>query len=103
MGTRNRGRAGAPGHRYHAAMSRPTVMTFPTLDQAESALDWIGIELADADGGFEGELVADDLDLLDEALGDAETPGPVRVLAAALRELLAANPDGAAWRVTYTA
>jgi hypothetical protein len=84
-------------------MDRPTVMTFPTLDQAESALDWIGIELVEADAGFEGELAADDLELLDEALGDAETPGPVRALAVALRDLLEASPDGAAWRVAYTA
>jgi hypothetical protein len=83
-------------------MDRPTVMTFPTLDQAESALDWIGIELVDTDGGFEGDLTADDLELLDEAIGDAETPEPVRALAAALRELLAANPHGAPWRVGYT-
>ena len=84
-------------------MDRLTVMTFATLDQAESALDWIGIELADADGGFEGELAPDDLELLDEALGDAETPEPVRDLAVALRGLLVANPDGAPWRVAYSA
>ena len=84
-------------------MDRPTVMTFPTLDHAESALDWIGIELVETEGGFEGELVPDDLELLDEAIGDAETPGPVRELATALRELLVSNPDRAAWRVAYTA
>ena len=45
-------------------------MTFPSLDPAESALDWIGVEFADGDGCFEGTLAADDADLLDAALTD---------------------------------
>ena len=45
----------------------PLVMSFPGLDEAESALDWIGVDFADADGGFEGELTADDRELLDIA------------------------------------
>jgi len=84
-------------------MDRPTVMTFASLDLAESALDWIGVEFADADGGFEGDLVADDLELLDAAMDDAETPAPVAELAAELRDLLAAAPDGARWRVAFRA
>ena len=85
-------------------------MTFPSLDQAESALDWIGVEFADGDGCFEGELVAEDADLMDAALADPETPEPVCALATALRDLLAAvgndaGDDEAAihWRVAFTA
>ena len=86
-------------------------MTFPSLDQAESALDWIGLDFADGDGCFEGELTEDDADLLDAALSDAETPEPVRALAAALRDVLAAAGDGdvdsdtdaTPWRVAFTA
>lgn len=90
----------------------PTLMTFPSLDQAESALDWIGVEFADGDGCFEGELAAGDAELLDAALGDPETPEPVFALAAALRELLLSavadagdETDAAdtAWRVAFTA
>ena len=71
----------------------PTLMTFPSLDQAESALDWIGVEFTDGDGCFEGTLAADELDLLDGALTDPDSPEPVRALAAALRDLLAAPGD----------
>ena len=60
------------------------VAHFPTLDDAESALDWIGIEFGEGDQAFEGELAGDDRDLLEAAIGDAETPGPVRDLARAL-------------------
>ncbi len=80
-----------------------TVMTFPTLDLAESALDWIGLDFADAEGAFEGDLVADDAELLDEALGAADTPDEVRELARALQFLLAASPAGAAYRVAFEA
>jgi hypothetical protein len=86
-------------------------MTFPSLDQAESALDWIGVEFADGDGCFEGTLAADELDLLDAALADPDSPEPVRTLAVALRDLLAAagDPDAGedavdiGWRVAFTA
>ncbi len=86
-------------------------MTFPTLDQAESALDWIGLDFADGDGCFEGDLAEDDADLLEAALEDPETPEPVRALAAALRDVLtAAGADDAqddvvaiSWRVDFTA
>jgi hypothetical protein len=101
----------------------PTVMTFPSVDQAESALDWIGVEFADGDGCFEGTLAADELQLLDAALADPDSPEPVRALAGALRGLVAAAgdldatgavDDGAsavgrghapvlAWRVAFTA
>ena len=57
---------------------------FPTLDDAESALDWICIEFGEGDQSFEGELAGDDRDLLEAAIEDAETPGPVRDLARAL-------------------
>ncbi len=87
-------------------------MTFASLDQAESALDWIGVAFADGDGCFEGELAADDAELMDAVLADPETPEPVRALAIALRDLLAGDGDDAAagdgetaiaWRVAFTA
>lgn len=84
-------------------MDGPTLTTFPTLDEAESALEWIGVEFVETESAFEGELVADDLELLDLTLGDPDTPGPVRELAAVLRALLVAAPDGAAWRVAFSA
>ena len=80
-----------------------TIMTFPTLDEAESALDWIGVEFAEGDGWFGGDLIADDGELLDEALDDPEAPDEVRRLAKRMRNHLAAHPDGAAWRVTFPA
>jgi len=88
----------------------PTLMTFLSLDQAESALDWIGVEFADGDGCFDGVLAADDADLLDAALADPETPEPVRELASALHDLLtgadngeddADDQDALAWRVAF--
>ncbi len=84
-------------------MAIPTVMTFPTLDQAESALDWIGLDFADAEGGFEGDLVAADAELLDEAIAADDTPDEVRALARALRTLIGAHSDGAAFRVAFEA
>ena len=81
----------------------PVVMSFATLDEAESALDWIGVEFVERDAAFEGELAADERELLDQAIDDPETPGPVRDLARALeRRLEAAGPEGAArWRVAF--
>lgn len=81
------------------------LMTFPTLDEAESALDWIGVGFVEADGAFEGTLTADDRATLDEALGGADAPPPVRELAVALtRRLDDAGADGeAAWRVAFDA
>lgn len=81
------------------------VMTFPTLDQAESALDWIGLEFveeSDADGGwFAGELDEDAADRLDALMADGEAPPEVRALAELLRQrwLDPAAPRG--WRVSF--
>jgi hypothetical protein len=58
--------------------------TFETLDEAESALDWIGLDFGEGDAAFEGELGGDDRELLAAAIDDAETPAPVRALAQAL-------------------
>ena len=60
------------------------IARFPTLDDAESALDWIGVEFGEGDGVFEGELSGDDRELLEAAIEDPETPGPVGDLARAL-------------------
>ena len=60
------------------------IATFPTLDDAESALDWIGLDFSERDGAFEGELDGEDRDLLEGAIGEADTPRPVRDLARAL-------------------
>jgi hypothetical protein len=80
----------------------PLVMTFASLDEAESALDWLGVDFADAEGGFEGELTPEDRDLLDEAIADADTPAPVLELARALvRVLDAPSPGPAGWRVAF--
>ena len=51
------------------------IARFPTLDDAESALDWIGVEFGEGDQVFEGELAGDDRDLLEAAIDDAETAG----------------------------
>lgn len=79
------------------------VMSFASLDEAESALDWIGLDFGEADDAFEGILTADDCELLDQVDEDPETPEPVRELAAALRRLLdGAGPDAQiAWRVAF--
>ena len=60
------------------------IARFPTLDDAESALDWIGVEFGDGDHAFVGELAEDDRELLEAAVDDPETPGPIRDLARAL-------------------
>jgi hypothetical protein len=108
-------RTAGPSHTgltsYHPGVSDlpPTLATFPSLDQAESTLDWIGVDFTDGDGFFEGELAADDAELLAAALADPETPEPVRALAAVMRDRLAAAEDdptnaGALdWRVVFTA
>ena len=96
-----------PRAAYHGPMEATPalVMSFAGLDEAESALDWIGLDFREADGAFEGVLTADERTLLDEVDDDPETPGPVRELAAALRRLLdAAGPDApVAWLVTFAA
>lgn len=60
------------------------IATFPSLDDAESALDWIGIDFVEREGRFDGELDPDDRDLLQTALDAEDTPAPVRELARAL-------------------
>ena len=60
------------------------IATFATLDDAESALDWIGLEFVEGDHAFEGELSGDDRDLLRVAIEDPETPTPIVSLARAL-------------------
>lgn len=78
-------------------------MTFPTLDDAESALDWIGVSFFEADDAFEGTVTPEDRGVLASALEDADTPAPVRALAAALGRLLdgARDDDATRWRVAF--
>jgi hypothetical protein len=78
-----------------------TVMTFPDLDEAESALDWLGLDFVEGETWFEGELVEDEADLLDEAYAADETPQPVRALAAVLRERWRDPAADKAWRVDF--
>jgi hypothetical protein len=80
-----------------------TVMTFPTLDQAESALDWIGLDVTEGDGWFGGELDEDAVELLEAAYAADDTPQPVRALAAALRERWRDASAPRTWRVTFPA
>jgi len=91
--------------RVMADAAPPTVMTFPDLDTAESALDWIGlwaIEGGDgATGWFEGELDDAAAELLDAAWDDRDTPQTVRALAGVLRERWRDPSAPRAWRVTY--
>lgn len=106
------GRPALPGEPYDASMSTPEPapdMTFPDLDQAESALDWIGLDFtegsdaADGEGGgwFAGELDQDAAELLDAALADAETPLEVRALARLLRQRWDDDAAPRAWRVAF--
>jgi hypothetical protein len=82
-------------------------MTFPDLDTAESALDWIGLEATEGGDGtagwFEGELDEDATERIDEALAAADTPHEVRALAAVLRERARVADAPRAWRVSYPA
>ena len=78
------------------------IARFPTLDDAESALDWIGVDFAEGDRVFEGELAGDDRDLLEAAIEDPETPAPVSDLARALlarwdADAAATLPFAVAW------
>jgi hypothetical protein len=80
----------------------PPLRSFSTLDEAESALDWIGVDFTEREGAFAGELVPDDRELLDEIVADPETPAPVRDLAQAFIGLLDADPGAsAAWSVAF--
>jgi hypothetical protein len=87
----------------------PPDMTFPDIDTAESALDWIGIDFVegegegDTGGWFTGELDADAVELIDAALADTETPLTVRALAQLLRQRWNDEAAPRAWRVTFPA
>jgi hypothetical protein len=85
----------------------PVVMTFPDLDTAESALDWIGLMAAEGGDGttgwFEGELTDDDIEALDEAWTAGDTPQAVKALAGVLRDRAGAGGPTRAWRVTFPA
>lgn len=74
-------------------LSHVPIATFPTLDEAEGALDWIGLDVAEADRTFVGTLAGGDRELLEAAVADPESPPPVRDLARAL--LARWNADGA--------
>ena len=78
----------------------PVTARFPTLDDAESALDWIGLEFGEGDGAFDGELDAEDRERLEEVLADPDTPPPVRALAESLTRALE-DAGAAAFRVTW--
>jgi hypothetical protein len=90
---------------YDARMSRDPspapVMTFPTLDDAEGALDWIGLAFHEVDGAFEGELDEDDAERLEAAWAADDTPQAVRALAAILREHWRDASAPRAWRVSF--
>ena len=83
------------------------VMTFPDLDTAESALDWIGLEATEGGDGttawFEGELTDDDAEALDEAWAAGDTPQAVKALAGVLRDQARDGRATRAWRVTFPA
>src|SRR3954464_343467 len=91
---RTRSRRGAPcverhGERSAIEVTRDDpamqyVATFPSLDDAESALDWIGLDAAETDDAFVGRLVDDDRELLEATVADDDAPEPVRALARTL-------------------
>jgi hypothetical protein len=79
-------------------------MTFSSLDDAESALDWIGVDFTETGTGFEGALADDERDLLAAAIEDPDSPGPVRDLARALGRLLDEQGEASPrWRVDFGA
>lgn len=80
-----------------------TVMTFADLDQAESALDWLGLDFVEGESWFDGELDEDQAELLDEAYAADDTPQAVRALAAILRERWRDRDAPDSWRVAFTA
>jgi len=81
------------------------VMSFATLDEAESALDWIGVDFTETHGAFVGGLGPDDRERIEEVLADSDSPAPVRELAAALACMLdaAGADDSPTWRVAFEA
>jgi len=76
-------------------------MTFPGLDEAESALDWIGLDFTEGEGFFAGELDEHTVELLDAAYADGDTPQAVRALAAVLREQWRDATAPRTWSVTF--
>jgi len=84
-----------------------TVMSFPDIDAAESALDWIGLDFVEGEGDtggwFTGELDAEAAELLDIALADPETPLQVRALATLLHQRWSDRGAPRAWRVAFPA
>jgi hypothetical protein len=80
-----------------------TVMTFADLDEAESALDWLGLEFSEGESWFEGELDEDEADLLDEAVAADDTPPAVATLATILRERWSDPAAPNTWRVAFGA
>jgi hypothetical protein len=83
--------------------SPDTVMTFADLDEAESALDWLGLHFSEGDAWFEGELDEDEAELLDEASVADDTPPAVLALSAILRARWSDPTASKAWRVGYGA
>jgi hypothetical protein len=81
----------------------PTVMTFPSLDEAEGALDWIGLECTEGEHWFEGDLDDDAAEALAAAVADPETPLEVRGLAAALLGQWRDSDGPRTWRVGFPA
>ena len=83
----------------------PILATFTDLDEAESALDWIGVDFTETHGAFVGGLGPDDRERIEEVLADSDSPAPVRELAAALACMLdaAGADDSPTWRVAFEA
>jgi hypothetical protein len=79
----------------------PTLMSFRDLDEAESALDWLGIDFIEGDAWFEGDLDADAAELLEAACEADDTPPPVRALAALMLDQWRDPRAPDAWRVTF--
>ena len=91
-------------------MNRPEIapdLTFPDLDSAESALDWIGVAFVEgqdvAGGWFAGELDEEAIELIDAALDDVDVPPGVRVLATVLRGRWNDDTLPKGWCVTFPA
>ena len=80
-----------------------TVASFRGLDEAESALDWLGLEFREGDGWFEGTLDEDAAEALEAAVATEDTPGAVRDLAAVLLEQLRDAGATRTWRVEFGA
>lgn len=78
-----------------------TVMTFADLDEAESALDWLGLEFSEGDAWFEGELDEDEVELLEEAGAAEDTPPAVAALAKLLHERWSDPAVSKGWRVGF--